>query len=356
MTNHISKAYIILFVSTLAVFGFGVFYDWDSKDNCENRKLAEMPSFSFSQSYFIDLESYVTDHFSFRNRLADINSTIRWSIFNSSIKPDQVQNGKDSFLFYTSNTDYLYKSLTRQNLLSAKDLIALDSTLVKRKEYLAQKGIDYFMAVWPNKSSIYPEYLPTHLKKHIQDTISRVDQITHYLSSHSGIKVIEAYALLKAIKLDDSTSLYLKNDTHWNNKGAFFAYQSLMKGMNMIPYNLEDFNIENQEVVGGDLVNLLGLCNQQSFIDKDLIFTFKDASIKTEKLSSKINNMHIRRNYALNEGKTILIFRDSFTSAMLPFIQLHFKECFVVWSSYNEGLVNKLKPDIVLVSKTERYF
>ena len=47
--------------------------------------------------------------------------------------------------------------------------------------------------------------------------------------------------------------------------------------------------------------------------------------------------------------------RDSYSSAMVQFISLNFREAYFVWSDYHQFVVDMINPDIVVVAKVERY-
>ena len=50
-----------------------------------------------------------------------------------------------------------------------------------------------------------------------------------------------------------------------------------------------------------------------------------------------------------------LIFRDSFTTALVQFISLHYKEVIYINGIYDQSIVDKVKPDVVISCRVERY-
>ena len=51
-----------------------------------------------------------------------------------------------------------------------------------------------------------------------------------------------------------------------------------------------------------------------------------------------------------------LFFRDSYTRNLIPYFTQHFKESYYYWQDYDQRIVDSIKPDVVVVSKVERYF
>ncbi|WP_222931347.1 hypothetical protein, partial [Xanthovirga aplysinae] len=51
-----------------------------------------------------------------------------------------------------------------------------------------------------------------------------------------------------------------------------------------------------------------------------------------------------------------VVFRDSFTKYLIPYFSYHFKEIIYVSTKYNEKVVEKFKPDIVIDGHVERHF
>ena len=61
-------------------------------------------------------------------------------------------------------------------------------------------------------------------------------------------------------------------------------------------------------------------------------------------------------NPSAKNSKKILFFRDSYTRNLIPFFTQHFKESYYYWQDYDQKIIDSLKPDVVVVSKVERYF
>ena len=51
-----------------------------------------------------------------------------------------------------------------------------------------------------------------------------------------------------------------------------------------------------------------------------------------------------------------MVFRDSFTSALVPLIARHYSKAIFVWEGYHPKWVEKFQPNVILDAKVERYF
>lgn len=354
MRNTIQKTYCIILCLIMIFPALGLFYTINFTETCENRTLKEFPKFNISKSFSNDFETYFKDHFTLRNTIINLNSLIKYYVFNSSSKPENAMIGNDGWIFYTSKTDKEIQSFSHTNLFTEDELNENVKNWIAQKSALTNQNIEYYMAVWPSKSTIYNHFIPFRLQAQQSQEISKLDQVLNYLKEkNSPIQILDVRKKLKEKSI--SEKIYHQTDTHWNSLGAFYAYQELMPMMNIQPYSKDDFIIKSQDY-SGDLINLMGVCSPNIISEKQPVFEFKNSKIKIEIAETKLSNTVLVVNNNPELKNKILVFRDSYTSAMIEFISLHFKESYFVWSDYNQDIVDKIKPEKVLVAKVERYF
>lgn len=353
--EQIERLYLLLLAGLMVFPGLGLYYEINAFDNCDNRELQSFPEFTDNAKFLDDFEAYFKDHVPYRNILVHLNSKIKYSLFNSSPKPENTLVGNDGFIHYSSLTDQEMASYSRKNLCSKEELVHLKKKWENRTLQLNKSNTQYFMAVWPNKTTVYEETLPFSMKLQKADTLSKLDQVLQYMKQESaGIKILDVRENL--LNKKSTEDIYLKHDTHWNALGAFYAYQQLMLHMGINPYELSDFELNRENTTEGDLKKMTGLCNDNSIMENIPTLTIKEFDGKIVRADHPTDSRFIITNDQKTLNRSIVIFRDSFTSALMPFISLHFKECHVIWSGYNQDIVDRIKPDIVLVAKTERYF
>ena len=357
MKGTIQNIFIGLVFLTLTIPALLALFDGKLTENCEKRKLNTRPSFSFSEKFIDDFENYFDDNFGLRNSLISWGSSIKVNLFKSSVHPQNVKFGKSGWLFYNKIDGGIFNSYTHQNLLTNNELDSLVEVWESRKINLESKGIKYIMAAWPNKSTIYPEHLPFTMQAQIKDTISKTDQILNFLrSSKSSIPFIAVRS--KFMEEKKNAKLYQKLDTHWNQLGAFYAYRYFMEETNdvlgIVPYNLDDFSISYHDESKGDLLSMLGICETLSFSETNPTLQLTNNNLTITKSEGKYKNSLIFKNEKCDNKLKVLIFRDSFTDALIPFFKTHFYETHFVWFDYQNHIVDTLKPDVVITSFVER--
>jgi hypothetical protein len=329
-----------------------------SKTNLEKRQLAKMPKISFTEEFPKEFEAYYNDNFGLRNSIIQLSSKIKINVFKSSPKPELVQFGKEEYLFYNSLKDEIFNSYTNKNLLTELDLKTYYATFNKRREKLKEKGITYIVGFWPNKHSIYPEMLPLSMKSQIQGNISLADQITDYFKKNNMHFFDVRNSMIRA---KPQGLLYRKFDTHWNSDGAFIAYNSFCKQTSNVlrlnPFDKDNFHIVYNKEYNGDLTEQIGVERIAGYSDLVPQYTFKDKDLSYKEISSKgyPKRSVITRNPSAPKSQRLLVFRDSFTSQLIQFLSLHFNEVIYLNGKYDQQLIEKFEPDVVLSCRVERY-
>lgn len=353
MKARIKKGFVLILVAALLVPNLGLLTQEQLLKNCENRTLSTFPSFVFSHEWSTRLENYYRDHFTFRNVATHLSSVLKRKIFKSSALPQKVCLGKEGWLYYTSEEDQMLGSYAHTNLWSQDKLEQKTSAWIKRKNKLEDNGISYHMAIWPNKTTIYPEYLSDRMKKQIQDNPSKTDQILEQLAAtNSPIQILDLRA--DFLERKNKELLYYKHDSHWNELGAFHACTSLMNTIGVPPLSLVDYLISWEETSSGDLKHLMGLCNDDNLTEAVPRLSLKETSSSLARQKTSIEKTVYFKNPAALTDNSLVMFRDSYATAMIPFLGVYFRELYLITSDYNEKLALELDPDIVLVAKVER--
>ncbi|MCF8371347.1 MAG: hypothetical protein K9H64_06980 [Bacteroidales bacterium] len=358
----LSYGFISIFFCLLAFpTVYKYFTRYEITENTEKRKLAEKPDFVLSKYFPSKYEAYYRDHFGFRKSIIKWSSNIKIRLFHASPKPELVQFGNDNFLFLTSQYDVhkiILHNYSHSDVQSASSLIALRNKQIKRKNDLNLIGIKYIPGFWPDKHTIYPENLPTTMTIQIMGDSSLADQMVNSFKEEPILFVDVRSELLEARK---HKNVYLKFDSHWNKDGAFIAYQAFFYQtypvLNIIPYSVDDFDVTYTTERSGDLTNLIAVDSIYGYYDQVPAYTLKDKSKDYREMDVKgyPNLTHRTRNDSCNNKLKVVMFRDSYTTAIVQFFSLHFYEVVYIWSSYDENLIKELKPDIVISFRVERF-
>ena len=106
--------------------------------------------------------------------------------------------------------------------------------LLKKKAWLDERNIDFYVAVAPNKHSIYGEELP--IKKGNKTT--KLEQLKAIFESEA----LDFIDLSDAFPDKSEGRLYHKTNTHWNDYGAYWGYKALLSKI-IEKYNLRNLNM-----------------------------------------------------------------------------------------------------------------
>ena len=154
--------------------------------------------------------------------------------------------------------------------------------------------------------------------------------------------------------------VYYKTDTHWNYLGANVAQFEIMKAVKVLrdramPARLLDANqfIERQKD-DGDLARMMG-GNPVSEVDPRPVFEDACEPVAERDLEKHTDT----QSYHCDSGAlNALIFRDSFFSALQPFIARYFERSTYIWQGASRKALDKYividKPDIVIEETVER--
>jgi hypothetical protein len=357
METRLKEKFIIAIL--LGIFGFcfiaQIFrIDFVNELN-ENRNKIAFPNFKdFSLREFPKkFDLWFSDNFSLRNTFIYCNNLLDYLLFKHS--SNRIILGKNERLYLGGKNieDYVNrKPFTEQELNN------FVNTLEQNVACFKKKGIEYIFIVTPNSQTIYPEYLPSNIKK--IHPYSRLDQLVKLQQAKKSFHLIDLRELLK-LKKNEGKDIYYKTDTHWTNIGAFYAYQEIVRNLGKIsgdknnfkPLLLEDIELIKQKKTNGDLVLMLGLKN--SITEEEIKLKKKKDNFKefSYKIASVYDSYTINEN--IDEKYRALIFRDSFFSTLKPFVSEHFNYVLYVWQhELDYSLIKKIKPKYILHEVIER--
>ena len=313
----------------------------------ENREPAPLPGWPHDRdslaAWPAAFTSYFADHFAFRSQLVRWQSRFRVQVLHSSTTPDVIL-GKDGWLFY--GTDGAAEDYSGSRPFTEIELEAWRDTLQHTQDWLQQQGIGYVFAVAPDKHVIYPEFMPAGVNPGLPH--SRAEQLLNHLRTHSTVHGADLRPPVLSAR--NAGRLFHVTDTHWNDLGAFVAYRQVIERLGNPggpPATFDDF--ERQQVMrpGLDLASMLGL--KGVLEEEDLRL-----EPRTPRRARVIEP--VRASRALMDARVVteqpgtrpraVIFRDSFGSAMIPYLSEHFSRAVYVWQ-------NEFDPDLVLAERPQ---
>ena len=350
----IISIFVLILTSPLIVKTLGI----NLKGLNEKRKATEKPKFEFSDSFSKNYEKYYNDNFGLRPLLINWGSKLKTHYFKTSTKPELVLFGKDGYLFYNKKGHEIYESYSNTNTVEEKKLNTALNNQINLKRKLKEKGIQYVVGYFPNKHTIYNEKLPLSMKKQIKDSISLADQVSSYFSDNE-FPFVDVKENLLAKK--NTLQLYHKFDTHWNAYGAYLAYKSICEQtfdeLGIEYFDESYFEISYKKTKNGDLTDILGIKGIESYSDEAPKFILKNNKMNFHFLTRHNfpKNYVITLNKNCGNKKVVVIYRDSFTSALIQFLSLHFHKVIYIKSrDVDFKLLDEVNADIVMSFSIER--
>jgi hypothetical protein len=292
-----------------------------------------------------------------------------------STNPTQVFIGKDDWLYLGEQYEKTVTSRRRQPTVQDAEAARIIASATKSwDQWLNLKGVSMFrVMLGPDKNTVYPEFLPDWAQ---QASVSSTDTL---LANVSEGVYIDTRAALRTAKSRFSESLYYKTDTHWNSLGAWVAFRAFETeiarsepGLHLLSDNhVRISKVSDRQ--GGDLAKFLRL--KETLRDSEVVidivsehpieieqYEFDTGRLKKAGGNPQIHTARqpllVKSKHALNDKK-VLWLRDSFGTAMAPFMAATFSETLQIHyesadSALLARLVDKFKPDYVFVTVVER--
>lgn len=329
----------------------------------DNRTLNPKPDLTWEglnspnpKTYIERYDSYFQDHYGLRNWL--INWNAHFYYYNLHLSPiDTVVIGKDGFLFYDYKEPYgmSLPDFEGHDLMTPGELKKAESKLLDWKNEFDRRGIKFLVVMPPNKHTIYPEKLPNYVQK---GSVTRADQLDRLIPS-LGIEFIDLRPILLEKKRQTNDLLYYLNDTHWNNLGAFYGYQVMAaKLRTMFPTFHEvlfddlSFSVSKIKDVG-DCAKMINLFGELEDYKVSANFKNPPQAVKSP-LSEEDKLWYFDKNNP--KLPRAVIFRDSFSSALQPYLSEGFSRSVYVWQKEIDfNIIDKEKPDVVIYEILERF-
>lgn len=295
----------------------------------ENRYLARIPEFHFddlvSGKYSEDLDTYINDHFVFRNFWLKLNSFVQLAI--GKTENNGVYIGKDGHLF----EKFEYTEKEKENLQIASNTI---------NNFALKTGLPTYFLLAPNSIYINQDKLPNNVEAVDQSAI-----IQEAYTACPNVQTINTVPMLEENK--NKIQLYFKTDHHMTSEGAYLLYLAFCKTANVMPTNISEFT---KETVSTDFLGTFDSKAQVAWQEKDKITVYKNTintnvlgdydgqmynSIfnseylsKKDKYSYFLNGNHAKVviKTKVNNGKKLLIVKDSYSHIMAQFLCQNYEE------------------------------
>ena len=327
MKNKIFFAIIIIVWGALIILNFIVPKKTFSEQ--ENRNLAKLPSFSFEKlingKYAEELDTYINDHFVFRNTWLKIKSFTERALGKD--ENNNVYIGSDGYLFERFD-------VTENNLNNIQ-------IAAKRINSLADKiSIPVYYALVPNSIYINQEKLPSNVEVYNQEKL--IKNMYLNMPNTKNVNVIDT------LKLNKDNYIYFKTDHHMTSFGAYLVYKEFCEAANITPAELSEFKkvtVSNQFL--GTFDSKAQIINQEpdtiTIYQNDVNTNLEEVVYDNETTKSIYNVEFLDKNdkysFFLNgnnakvvvkskvkNNKKLLVIKDSYAHIMAQFLCQNYEE------------------------------
>ena len=172
------------------------------RSKAENRKLAEMPKLrledgSLNRTFTSDVGSWIDDRIGFRNAFVTQNALLQYHLFGLLSDHDDFYLGTDGSLAYA--TDAVIKDYQRFDLKTDGELRTIAYSVQCVKDYVEDRGAQFFYFQCWDKQTIYPSSFPAHVRQYGEE--SKTDQVIRTLKEQTDV--------------DSMVQIHLTNNLHF---------------------------------------------------------------------------------------------------------------------------------------------
>lgn len=309
----------------------------------ENRYLARFPKLNFStyedKSFMNGFDSWISDRFIGREQWINVKNKTEAAIGKTEISGVFTRNDRMMQVWKSYDED-----------LVAKNINAINNFADRHSDLPM-----YFMLV-PTSQEIYADTLPPNAQPLSQRTFIR-----DVYAELPACNTVDAYSLLSQNR---DNYIYYRTDHHWTSLGAYLGYQALAEKLGYMSIPENRFNIEHasnsfrgtlysktlDSSVTPDIIDFytlssgspsltLSVMNDDgvTYKDYDSLY-FREYLDKKDKYSSLLGSntplLTITTDLEEQNERSLLIFKDSYAHALIPFLTNHYSKITVLDMRY----------------------
>ncbi|MEG2017460.1 MAG: DHHW family protein [Clostridium sp.] len=326
------SAVFIVFVGVMALANL---IKKDEKfSDLENRYLSKKPQVSVegvvSREYGDKVESYISDQFPGRNIFVAMKGGM-----------DSLSGKKDRNGVFIGKDGQLLQDFQERN---EEETSAKISAINSFAESYSDLNISFMLV--PTATKILEKELPKNAP--VDDEKEYIDNFKGQLKEN--IKFIDTY---EALKNSTSEKLYFRTDHHWTSRGAYEGYKELCKTLELEAKSEEGFDIKpvTERFYGSLSSQIASEQGEPDTIEVyfpkeggETVVTYVEDQKKSPSLyeSSKLkekdkyqvftggNHPRINIRSMGDTERKLLLIKDSYANAMVPFLIFNYGEIEVV--------------------------
>lgn len=300
----------------------------------ENRNLEQRPALSVSNlmsgKYFRDFNTYYADQFVLRDLWMSIQTMgMTWM---GNKENNGVYFGKDNYL--------IQKPVEPDNKAVTATANAINTFVTNHP------GITTYVMVVPDASVIMRKQLPNNAPIRQQES-----DIQLFASKLSNVVLLDAQTPLS--QAASKKQVFYKTDHHWTSLGAYTVLEGVAPSMNLTLGSYKTYTVSKD--FQGTLASKSGKHGTSDTIevyapenDVDYVVNYMDSGDKStsvyvkDKLKEKDQyQLFFGGNHPLmvirttaNNGRNLLVFKDSFANSFLPLLTPYYTNIVVIDPRY----------------------
>lgn len=304
----------------------------------ENRYLQTCPSFSlddlFSGRFTSAFEAYTTDQFWNRDGWVGLKTLTQYAALGRD--NGRAYFGRDGYLF--EKTDAYDTALVESNCDAVATFIARAQALVP--------DLQARVMLVPTAAAIFPEKLPPLAP--VPDQRAVIDRMGQAV----GDSLVNPWDALTAAKADGP---FYRTDHHWTTAGAYAGYTAWAASMQLTPTLRDAFQVQLlTEEFYGTVYSKANLYTIQpdrmeawtTAAQETCSATWEGGSLPSlydpsfleqkDKYAYFLGGNHpfARVEGSADNGRVLLLIKDSYANAMVPFLTAHYETILLVDPRY----------------------
>lgn len=339
MKQPFKAALCVCFCGALTLTGAAIFLRKPlAYSQNENRYLQQKPEFSAENIMDGTWQKDMTDYMSDQMPLRD-----KWTALQA--KTQILLGKKDVGGIYLGDEHRYFEKITDDDISRMRFTSNLNAIQAVAE---AVPQLDVTVLLVPSAGTIQAEHLPKHAQLYDAERLYGLAQAT----LGESCTLVDCRDALKAHK---DEYIYYRTDHHWTTYGAWFGYEALMQahGLQAMPY--ADFEMQSvsdafygtlySKVLDADAVpDSVGIRKQipecEVTIDGEngSIYDFSKLDGKDHYQIFFGGNYGEVRIHTLSEsGKSLLMFKDSYANAFVPYLLEEYTDITMIDLRYNNG-------------------
>ncbi len=229
--DNTPKKYLVVLISKQNMYGESisdVFTRYHERTTClANTRRSRQLKTLIPSNLFEDLQKHSLLRRAGRRIVekVDMHLYSLKALRQSPVNTEGVIIGRDGMLFYPGEVFFFRTPPSKDSILLFTDVMDF------MKCEAARRGFDLIVALAPNKSDIYPQFLPPEDRPSADDP-----SFKHFTAIFNSLdsKKITAVNLLPPLRTEAASYIYLfyyKDDTHWNVYGRSVAAKEIIKAI-----------------------------------------------------------------------------------------------------------------------------